>query len=35
MVWWGDLNWWSGLAVVVSSDGLVWWSVVVLGYVVV
>ena len=26
VVWWGDLNWWSGLVVVVGSDGLIWWS---------
>ena len=28
MVWWVDLFWWSGLAVVACSDhdGLIWWS---------
>ena len=26
VVWWGDLNWLSGLAVVLWSDGLIWWS---------
>ena len=26
MVWWVDLFWLSGLAVVVCSDGLIWWS---------
>ena len=25
MVWWVDLSWWSGLAVVVCSNGLIWW----------
>ena len=23
---WSDLIWWSGLTVVVCSDGLLWWS---------
>ena len=26
MVWWVDLFWWSGLVVVVCSDGLISWS---------
>ena len=26
VVWWGDLIYWSGLTVVVCSDGLIWWS---------
>ena len=26
VVWWGDLILWSGLVVVVCSNGLIWWS---------